>query len=68
MLTASYLAHDAFLQNVTRITKCKSYFIGSGVLLRNATVITKCVNFIAKYDSYYKMRTGKVANTNYTKT
>ena len=33
-----------FLQNI------------SGVLLQNTTVITKCINFISRWESYYKMR------------
>ena len=28
----------------------------SGVLLQNTTVITKCIDFISRWESYYKMR------------
>ena len=57
---------DTLLQNATDITKCDSYFITKcskgllqtalSVLLQNLSVITKCVDFITKWDSYYKMQ------------
>ena len=68
MLAVSCLVHyDTLLQNATdNRGNCGSCFItkrdkgllqnASHILLQNATIITKFVEFITKWDSYYKMR------------
>ena len=53
MPESSCLVHcDNLLQNATVIFLQNI----SGVLLQNTTVITKCIDFISRWDSYYKMR------------
>ena len=66
-VSVSYLIrYDSLLQNATdAITKCDSYFITKydkvyykmrQVFHYKCDSFTKCDNFIAKCDSYYKMR------------